>query len=659
MANLSVYQSWYGRDVPPEPVTRLQAGGLSLEFEQGDLRYIRAGGRELVRRIYVAVRDPNWNTIGGLINNLEVQAGADRFRIQYDSFHQAGPLAFSWHADYVGFPDGHIEVSLDGAAETDFRYNRIGFCLLHPIQGIAGRPYQAQTPQGPVEGKLPVLIGAQQMVNGFEAPLFPSCSALSIDLEPGVRLVSEFEGDLFEMEDQRNWTDGSFKTYGTPLSLGYPHQAAAGQAFHQRIVLRVEGLEPADLVAGAQASPAVQLSLAQEQGRRLPAVGFGLAESSAPTPAEIDLLARLRADHLKVSLHLGSPGWTGELERGIDTAEKIGAALELAVFLDDHPEEALQRLAARLRGKSMARVIVFHESQAAQGSTSAQWMQFARGYLAEALPGVALVGGTNGNFAELNRQPPEIAAMDGVAYTINPQVHAFDERSLVEAIGAQTDTLITARGYCAGLPLSISSVTLKPPFNQAAGEPEAPRDLTRLPPAVDPRQMSLFAAAWTVGSLAALSAGGAESVTFYQTSGWQGLMETQSGNPLPDKFPSYPGMVFPVYWVFAFLAEAKQGNWQPVTCTHPLLAGGLALKQAGRTWLLLTNYQAADQPVQVAGLPPGQGSLRRINQETMQTAGSDPAAFRAQQEPVRLQNEILSLTLSPYETVCIDLQPGG
>ena len=29
-------------------------------------------------------------------------------------------------------------------------------------------------------------------------------------------------GDVFEIEDQRNWTDGSFKTYSTPLSLPFP-----------------------------------------------------------------------------------------------------------------------------------------------------------------------------------------------------------------------------------------------------------------------------------------------------------------------------------------------------------------------------------------------------------------------------------------------------
>ncbi len=270
MAQLSEFETWYGRDIPPPEVIQLRAGGLRLEFENGDLRYIRADQNEWVRRIYVAIRDANWNTIPAYISNLDVQAGADRFHVQYDAFHQAGPLAFHWHADYVGFPDGRVEVTMDGAAETDFRYCRIGFCLLHPIKGIAGRPYQAVTPDGVITGTLPEIVGPQKIVNGFEAPIFASCSELSIDLGQGVLLTSEFEGDLFEMEDQRNWTDGSFKTYGTPLSLGYPHQAKAGQTFHQKISLRASTPNPPS-TAAALGSRSCRSSAHRRSRRNAPA----------------------------------------------------------------------------------------------------------------------------------------------------------------------------------------------------------------------------------------------------------------------------------------------------------------------------------------------------------------------------------------------------
>ena len=38
----------------------------------------------------------------------------------------------------------------------------------------------------------------------------------------GGEVTISFTGDLFEMEDQRNWTDASYKTYSTPLRIPYP-----------------------------------------------------------------------------------------------------------------------------------------------------------------------------------------------------------------------------------------------------------------------------------------------------------------------------------------------------------------------------------------------------------------------------------------------------
>ena len=44
-----------------------------------------------------------------------------------------------------------------------------------------------------------------------------------------------FNGETFEMEDQRNWTDASFKTYCTPLSLPYPIKIIKGTTIKQSI----------------------------------------------------------------------------------------------------------------------------------------------------------------------------------------------------------------------------------------------------------------------------------------------------------------------------------------------------------------------------------------------------------------------------------------
>ncbi len=656
MKALTPFEMWYGRAERPPEIVSLKAGLLDAEFQEGALRYIRYADRELVRRIYVAVRDVNWNTIPGRTANLEIDSAADRFRIEFDAFHQAGPLAFRWHAAVEGTPEGTIEYAMDGVAESGFRYCRIGFCLLHPLAGVAGSRYRAVTPQGPASGVLGELIEPQHMVNGLEAPLFPSFSSLAVETPSGIDVVTEFEGDLFEMEDQRNWTDGSFKTYCTPLALGYPLQAEAGQVFRQKVTVRAGLRRPLAAVERPEEGRAVALTIGEPAGLSLPRIGVGLASHGRGLGArEADLLSRLRPDHLKTELHLRDASWLQDLERAIAAATQSGAALELALFLDDEPEEALATLRSQILGTPVARVLVFHEAEAPVGTTSPRWMHLVRRHLCAALPGAAFVGGTNGNFAELNRQPPDISAMDGVCYTINPQVHASDERSLIEALEGQRDTVRTARSFCGALPISVSSVTLKPPFNQAATQEEAPPDPNELPAAVDPRQMSLFAAAWTVGSLRSLALAGAASITCYETTGWRGLLETAEGSPLPERFRSFPGMIYPVYWVFAFLAEAKGASLLQTSANRPLLLDGLAFRQSHRLGLLVANLQPRPQEAHLGPLPGGVASLRRLNEDSMAAAASDPEAFLRLSAPLDIRAGQAVHILEPYETAFLEV----
>lgn len=658
MHTLSKYEIWYGRDCPPPERHVLQAGSLTLEFEGGDLRYVRLGQQELVRRVYVGIRDHNWNTIPGKLSDLTVDAANDRFAIAFDSSHRAGSLQFDWRATITGSSDGTITYVMDGMARSAFRYCRIGFCVLHPIRECAGRPYRAQTPAGPVAGDLPLLIAPQLIENGLEIPLFPSCSALTIALDGGLEVSVEFEGDLFELEDQRNWTDGSFKTYCTPISLGYPHKAVEGEAFRQKITIKAApipaGMPVATPIAARETA---RLALGESLGHGLPELGFGMAGHGEDlTPQQVELLAQLCPNHLKVELHFRDSYWVAELDKAIGAARQIGAHLELAVFLDGRAEAALGVLRDRLAGVPVARLLVFHESEASLTATSSRWVDLARRSLQDAFPDLAIGGGTNGNFAEVNRAWPDTARMDALSFTINPQVHATDERSLVEALETQGSTILTAQAHCGKLPVCVSSVTLKPPFNQAATEEEEPPDPDDLPPSVDPRQMSLFTAAWTVGSIRALAAGGAASVTYYETTGWRGLLETERGSPLPDRFRSRPGMVFPVYHVFADLAEVADAEVVATISSDPLKLQGLALRCEGRWRVLVASLVTSTQRVTVGPFRAGTAAVRRLNDGTALLAMFEPERFRELCEFLPLSSGEFELALGPYETVCLDIE---
>jgi D-apionolactonase len=81
---------------------QLSAGPLSLRFEEGGLRYVRWGEREVVRRVYCAVRDANWGTVPDQITNLDADIRDDSFRIEFDVENRQAEIDFTWHGTITG-----------------------------------------------------------------------------------------------------------------------------------------------------------------------------------------------------------------------------------------------------------------------------------------------------------------------------------------------------------------------------------------------------------------------------------------------------------------------------------------------------------------------------------------------------------------------------
>ena len=68
---------------------------------------------------------------------------------------------------------------------------------------------------------------------------------------PNVKAEVRFEGDTFETEDHRNWTDASFKTYVRPLALPWPYVLPKGETFTQSVTLTLSGKLPKPKARGA------------------------------------------------------------------------------------------------------------------------------------------------------------------------------------------------------------------------------------------------------------------------------------------------------------------------------------------------------------------------------------------------------------------------
>lgn len=630
--------------LPAEPVP-LRAGPLTLLFVDGDLRRIKLGESEVVRRVYVALRDPYWRTVRPVISNLRIEQTTDDFMIRYNARHQQDEIDFVWRTFITGDAQGRIMWMTEGTAHSDFQTNRAGLCVLHPIRECAGAPCLVEHTNGSkIAGHFPREIAPHQ-------PFF-DLRALTHEVAPGVRARMRLIGDVFEMEDQRNWTDASYKIYSRPLSRPFPFTIKQGERITQSFALTLKGDAVAPQVTDQNE---LTFTVAPTASGKLPQLGLGVASHGEPlTAQEVARLAALRLAHLRVDLDLSRADYAATLQRATDGARAIDMYLEMALTLSDDAAAELRRLRQLLEEMvpPVCRWLIFHR---AERVTDEKWVKLARQGLESFAPGALFSGGTNNYFTELNRQRPSVAASDAISYSLNPQVHAFDNLSLVENLAAQAETVRTARDLVGDLPLIISPVTLRPRRNQHAPPGTTLEPADELPFAVDPRQMSLFGAAWTLGSLKYLAESGAHSVTYYETTGWRGVMECAGGAPLPAQFRSLPGAVFPLYHVLADVGEFVGGEVMPSVSSDPLRVDGLCLRQQQRRRLLLANLTLTPQSVRIAGLG-AHVEVKRLNTTNAEWAMREPEAFRAAPgEAINAGDGHLVLHLAPYETVRVDV----
>ena len=153
--------SWYGKDEALPERCDLRAGPLRAAVEGGDRRYVKLGEDLAVLRLYAAVRDRNWNTIEPRFLSYDLDRRDDGFTVRFVAEHVSNEVDFEWQGSISGTPTGVITATMDGVARNDFLRNRIGWCVLHPME-VAGVLATVETPDGTIEGQFPERIAPHQ-----------------------------------------------------------------------------------------------------------------------------------------------------------------------------------------------------------------------------------------------------------------------------------------------------------------------------------------------------------------------------------------------------------------------------------------------------------------------------------------------------------------
>ena len=642
-----------GTTQPDTPGRVLRAGPTEVELDNGQCRYVRVGGVEVLRAVSFLVRDRNWGTFVPEVSGLKVVQRADGFSVRYHAECSDGAQSIGFDVSITGDARGNLHFEGTATPRTDFLTARTGFVVLHPLQGVVGNRVVVEHTDGRVERSV-----FPRAVNPIQP--FLHIRALSHEFAPGQRVTVRMEGDTWEMEDHRNWTDASFKTYVRPLALPWPYVLAAGEVVRQSVSVQFEGV--GRKAARARAAAPVRVTAGKPGRRRMPPVGLGLPPQEIEhAVARLDLLKAMAPAQL-VGHHDPRAGHgLTELYGLRFLCDQTGArpVLEVVVasvegFADELRGVAALVRQAGLRLDALAVCPVGDLKAVLPGGPRPPAPDLAALYEAAraAFPGVPLGGGMFSFFTELNRKRPPADRLDFATNTTCPIVHAADDRSVMETLEALPHQIATARGFLGGIPHRVGPSAIGARDNPH-GETFTPNpDNHRVCLArSDPRARGLFGAAWYTGYVATLARAGVEAITLGAPTGPLGFIHRDTGEPQPW-FDSADARVYPAYHAVSAFTRVAGARLTDGESSDPARVASLALKVPGATLLWVANLTAERQSVELSDLGRRAAFAGVLDEGSFESAVRDPLAF--QRRRAALDGNRLDLRPYAVAWVCIN-----
>ncbi|TNJ39952.1 hypothetical protein [Phaeobacter sp. B1627] len=486
----------YGTTCPPPASEQQSVGKLSFTLQDGALRHITYDGVELIRGIALLVRDQDWGTLAPRITEVSRDTSSGlglTLRMLYQSHGATLEVSLTIAADEAG-----LRVSATGQADAPFETNRAGFTILHPAS-VAGCPVEIGHSCGKTETSVfPILIDPWQ----------PFMDIVSLTHErAGFRVRCALAGDTFEMEDQRQWGDASFKTYNRPLALPWPYTLDPGERLEQSV----------HLTWARCPTPRADTAPRRTEGARFPDTALVLTAEDAlrlaQSPEDIAAVAPQR-----LLCHI-------DAARG-DTAKQIENFAALQTALPDLIYDAeliclfARTVARELSARKQAMdavgfipdsVLVCPSVDRQSTPPGSEWphcppLADIHAKAARVFEGTLRGAGMVSFFPELNRKRPPLEHVSFVSHGLCPIVHAADDLSVMETLEAVPDITRTARAIIGDRDYRIGPATIamrqNPYGNRTIPNPDHDRICMTDD---DPRHRAAFGAAYTLGLATALA----------------------------------------------------------------------------------------------------------------------------------------------------------
>ena len=642
----------FGTEQPGDKPRKLTAGGLTALFDAGGLRRITWFGAEVLRGIAYLPRDKNWGTYAPAIEKLSVTQRRGGFSVTYDVSFADAEQSLHARARIEATASGLLTFSVTATPGADFTTNRTGFVVLHPLQGVVGKPVDVTHVDGSRERRtFPKLISPGQPILEIRS--------LAHRVLPGVTATLRMEGNKFEMEDHRNWMDASYKTYVCSLLDPWPYTLPKDQSFTQSITLTITGQPARPAAKRADATIAVTLGTARG---RLPAIGTAVSMADAPSAlAHADLIAAARPACLvcQIDGRLSGQAEAAAIYQDLKSRTGIPITLEIILPAEAPASTETAEIARALKSGGLAPDTVIitqaHDLKSFQPGTPRPWgpsYQEMAAAARAAFPGIRIGGGMLSFFTELNRKPPPGGLFDFITHSTCPIVHAADDLSVMETLEALPWIVKSTRAMIGSAPYHLGPSSLACRDNPYGATVFANPDNRRICLSdMDPRQRGLFAAAWMLGLASAGAKGGLNAIALGSATGPRGVIHARADYPQPG-FDRTNAEVFPAYHILAGLAPNGGSRLIATETSAPATIVTLAHQTPSGSVLWIANLTDAPQRVKVAGFT-GTPRLHAIDTATFAATtlrGFLSSAGEKLTGPVKLD-------LGPYAVIRVSPAP--
>ncbi len=483
----------------------LKAGNIDLFYENGFIRQFKVKKTEVLRMIYFAIRDTNWGNLSSTISDEKIEHTSDTFSINYKvKYFENSTAVFEWQVEIKGQKTSEISFEIEGKALRDFKTNRAGFCVLHPIENISGERLSIEHTDGGRQNYVfPENISAHQ-------PFF-DIKGMAWKVNDS-KFELDFEGEVFETEDQRNWGDASYKTYCTPQRLPFPKPLYAGDVVHQKVNFKLitlgnEGEKSKDIFEENKVS-----------------FSLGICENSTYLTIPNIVISNIRSlnlSHYRTEVNF-SIDWEPTFKCSIEKSQNLKLALDLNLFLSENYKEEISIFFEKYTDLPLKYLTLLSNNQLVTEQTLIDYIPYLKNKLIDTQIGI----GTQYNFTEINRNRFDAASADFISMSFSPTEHAIDDLTIIE--NAETvKYLVDSTKAMYNKPVHLSPIALKRRYNPYATDKNAIN--ISIENQLDERQKTAFLAQWTKVLISNLIASGVASVSLFKTHGELGIMNDEGG----------------------------------------------------------------------------------------------------------------------------------